>query len=131
MAPQNHSWELGRCSSMATPLIRWGSRPMTRSSSILATGRISSSATMRRALPLVMPESRIHGNERQVEMHVVEGQTPMLLSGKWLYEQEAIVDFKRGQALFPKITTGDILQLERAQTHHLLLPIMAFLGNES
>ena len=73
----------------------------------------------------------IHGNERQVEMHVLKAkQTPMLLSGKWLYEQEAVVDFKRGQALFPKIT-GEILQLDRAQTHHLLLPVTAFLGNES
>ena len=72
----------------------------------------------------------IHGREQELEAHVVEGPTPLLLSSKWLYEQEAIIDFKRGQALLPKIT-NEVLQLERASTYHLLLPVTAFQGHEA
>ena len=54
----------------------------------------------------------------------------MLLFGKWLYEQEAVVDFKSGQAYLPKIS-DEIVQLERTPTFHLLLPVTAFHGNDS
>ena len=40
----------------------------------------------------------------------MEGQTPMLLSSNWLYDQEFIIDFKTGQALLPKISNG-LIQL--------------------
>ena len=70
----------------------------------------------------------INGVEEKIGMHVVEGPTPMLLSGRWLYEQEAIIDFKRGQAVFPKLGSS-VIQLERTATHHLRLPVTAFAGN--
>ncbi|CAE7745408.1 unnamed protein product, partial [Symbiodinium sp. CCMP2456] len=82
------------------------------------------------ALGLAKVTAGIHGQEQAIKMHIVEGGTPMLLSSKWLYDQEAIVDFKRGQAIFPKISS-EVIQLERAPTFHLLLPITAFGGNES
>ena len=70
----------------------------------------------------------IHGVEEKIGMHVVEGPMPMLLSGRWLYEQEAIINFKRGQAVFPKLGNS-VIQLERTATHHLRLPITAFAGH--
>ena len=71
----------------------------------------------------------IHGVEQPLDVHVVEGQTPLLLSSKWLYEQEAIIDFKTGQAILPKITS-QVVQLERAPTYHLLLPVTAYQGHD-
>ena len=71
----------------------------------------------------------IHGTEQPLQAHVVEGQTPLLLSSKWLYDQEAIIDFKKAQALLPKISS-EVIQLERAPTYHLLLPVTAFPGHE-
>ena len=72
----------------------------------------------------------IHGREHELDVHVVEGGTPMLLSGKWLWEQKAVVDFGLGQAYMPTFG-GRILQLERSATNHLMLPITAFEGNEA
>ena len=72
----------------------------------------------------------IHGLEQALEAHVVEGQTPFLLSSKWLYEQKAIVDFGAGQAFLPYIS-NEVVQLERAPTHHLLLPVTAFQGHDT
>ncbi|CAE7590731.1 unnamed protein product [Symbiodinium natans] len=71
----------------------------------------------------------IHGREQKLGMHVVEGQTPLLLSGKWLYEQKAIIDFGRGQAIFPFLGP-EVIQLERAATYHLLMPVTAFEGHD-
>ena len=48
---------------------------------------------MSEALGLATVTSGIDGQEKPLQMHVVEGQTPLLLSSKWLYEQGAIVDF--------------------------------------
>ena len=71
----------------------------------------------------------IDGQELQTDMHVVDGQTPLLLSSKWLYEQGALVDFRTGQAIFPRLG-NHVIQLERAPTYHLLLPVTAFQGND-
>ena len=49
----------------------------------------------------------IHGTEQSLEAHVI--------------------DFKTGQAVFTKISK-DVVQLERAPTYHLLLPVTAFQG---
>jgi hypothetical protein len=73
--------------------------------------------------------SGLAGAETTLEVHVVEGKTPFLLSSKWLYDQEAVIDFRRGQAWLPKISS-EIIQLERSPTYHLLLPLTAFAGNE-
>ena len=72
----------------------------------------------------------IHGTEQTVRMHVVEGQTPMLLSSKWLYDQEAVIDFRAGHAWFPKISK-EVIQLERAPTYHLMVPITASEDHEA
>ena len=71
----------------------------------------------------------IHGEEQKLKMHVVEGQTPLLLSSKWLYDQEAVIDFRKGQALLPKVSPEPI-QLERTSTYHLMLPVTAFAGHD-
>ena len=71
----------------------------------------------------------IDGQELQTDMHVVDGQTPLLLSSKWLYEQGALVDFRTGQAIFPRLG-NHVIQLEHAPTYHLLLPVTAFQGND-
>ena len=60
---------------------------------------------------------------------MIEGQTPFLLSSKWMCEQQGIVDFGTGQASLPKISNA-VVQPERAPTFHLLLPITAFQGND-
>ena len=67
------------------------------------------------------------GQEQTIEAHVVDGGTPMLLSSKWLYDPEAIINFKTGRALFPKISPQQV-QLERSYTFHLMLPLNAFGG---
>ena len=72
----------------------------------------------------------IHGVEQETRVHVVEGQTPLLLSSKWLYEQAAIIDFRTGQAILPKIS-HEVIQLERASTYHLLLPVTAYQGHDA
>ena len=65
----------------------------------------------------------IHGSETETEAHIVEGQS------RWLHDQQAIVDFGSGQAIFPKISK-EVVQLERAPTYHLLLPVTAFSGHD-
>ena len=81
------------------------------------------------ALGHVQMNVGIHGTEQCLEAHVLEGQTPLLLSSKWLYEQEAVIDFKTGHALLPKISS-EAIQLERAPTYHLLLPVTAYQGHQ-
>ena len=68
------------------------------------------------------------GKEQQVEAHVVPGNTPLLLSSRWLYDQEAVINFKTGKALFPKLSS-EVIQLERSPNYHLLMPLLAFGGN--
>lgn len=82
------------------------------------------------ALGLATINAGLCGSEAAVEMHVVEGATPFLLSSRWLYEQEAVINFKTGHALFPKLSDKQI-KLERAPTFHLLLPLTAFSGNKA
>ena len=81
------------------------------------------------ALGLARMTTGIHGRETETEAHVVEGQTPLLLSSRWIHDQRAVVDFGTGQAVFPKLSQ-EVVQLERAPTYHLLLPITAFFGHE-
>ena len=68
------------------------------------------------------------GKELALQAHLVEGPTPLLLSSKWLHDHAAVIDFQSGQARFD-FTDGKTIQLQRTQTHHLLLPIDAFMGN--
>lgn len=77
------------------------------------------------ALGLAHVRAGIAGTNMNVPMHVVEGQTPILLSSKWLEEQEAVINFKTGKARF-KFLGDQQIQLERADTNHLLLPLTRF-----
>lgn len=67
------------------------------------------------------------GRETEIEAHVVEGNTPLLLSSRFMYDQEITVDFKKGQAWFHQ--WQERVQLERASSYHLLLSILGFPGN--
>lgn len=80
------------------------------------------------SLGLAKVNAGVCGSEHAMDLHVVEGSTPFLLSSRWLWEQEAVINFKTGKAIFPKISDKQI-QLERAPTFHLLLPLTAFEGN--
>ena len=80
------------------------------------------------ALGLAKMSAGICGEERQLDVHVVEGSTPLLLSGKWLYDAGAVINFKTGRAVFTEISPREI-QLERAPSFHLLMPVTAFQGN--
>lgn len=76
------------------------------------------------ALGLASLTVGIAGVQVTLPIHIVEGQTPLLLSSKWLEEHEAIIDFKTGLAQFA--FTGKQIQLERASTNHLLLSLTEF-----
>lgn len=52
------------------------------------------------ALGLATIQVGVAGHELSVPIHIVEGQTPLLLSSQWLAETEAIIDFKTGEAQF-------------------------------
>ena len=69
------------------------------------------------------------GQEVQIEAHIVEGQTPLLLSAKFLMEHKVTIDHEAALAWFPNIGSEPI-QLERTPSYHLLLPILGFPGNK-
>ena len=81
------------------------------------------------ALGLAKMSAGICGEERQLDVHVVDGATPLLLSGKWLYDAGAVINFKTGRAIFTEISPREI-QLERAPSFHLMMPVTAFHGNQ-
>ena len=80
------------------------------------------------ALGLAQMTAGINGEDVKINVHIVEGQTPLLLSSRWLQEQEAIIDFATGTARF-KCTGDRTVQLERSSTNHLMLPINMFKEN--
>ena len=59
---------------------------------------------------------------------MVDGTAPLLLSSKFLYEHEVVVDFKEGHAYFPHLDVQ--AKLQRAPSYHLLLSILGFPGNK-
>lgn len=67
----------------------------------------------------------LFGKEYVIEAHVVDGSAPLLLSSKFLYQFEMMVDFKTGCAYMPGDPEREI-QLERAPSYHLLMPILDF-----
>ena len=81
------------------------------------------------ALGLAKMSAGTCGEERQLDVHVVDGATPLLLSGKWLYDAGAVINFKTGRAIFTEISPREI-QLERAPSFHLMMPVTAFHGNQ-
>ena len=81
-----------------------------------------------RAIGLAHLNIGLLGREVQIEAHVVEGPTPLLLSAKFLLEHRVSVDFSSGKAWFPD-GGNKPLQLERSPNYHLLLPVTGFAGN--
>ena len=65
---------------------------------------------------------------KEIEAHVVDGTAPLLLSSKFLYEHEVVVDFKEGHAYFPHLDVQ--AKLQQAPSYHLLLSILGFPGNK-
>ena len=80
------------------------------------------------ALGLAKINIGLMGQEYVLEAHVVEGATPLLLSAKVMYEWGLQVDFKTGLAVFND-RNGEQVQLERAPSYHLLMPIDRFAGH--
>ena len=66
----------------------------------------------------------------KIPIHVVKGQTPTLLSSRWLEEHSAVIDFKSQKAQYGFLN-GASLQLERSRTNHLLLPMTTFARDSS
>lgn len=60
----------------------------------------------------------------------MEGATPFLLSAKFLADQNASVNFRTGVANFRKISDQHF-QLSRTAGGHLVIPLLAFAGNET
>ena len=81
------------------------------------------------ALGLAKVNAGICGQEQRLDIHVVEGATPLLLSGRWLYDVGAVLNFRTGRACFTEISKAEV-QLERAPAFHLMMPVNAFGGNE-
>jgi hypothetical protein len=80
-----------------------------------------------KALALAHLNLGVLGNEMMVDVHVVEGSTPLLLSAKFLYDSRATIDFRKGTAVFEGIN-HEAYQLERSPGNHLLLPVTVFGG---
>ncbi len=71
----------------------------------------------------------IFGQEVEVEVHLVEGRTPFLLSARFLADMNATVNFRTGTVVLKRISSQHF-QLERTSGNHLVLPITAFPGHE-
>ena len=80
-----------------------------------------------KALGLAHLNLGILGEEMSLEVHVIEGTTPLLLSAKFLYDVNASINFRTGVAVFQKFGKKPFL-LERGPGNHLLLPVTAYGG---
>ena len=60
---------------------------------------------------------------------MVEGVTPFLLSAKLLYDMDATINFRKGIAVFRKLSDQQFL-LERSSSNHLLLPRRPLLAEQ-
>ena len=69
----------------------------------------------------------ILGTEIVLDVHIVDGGTPLLLSAKFLYDAKAKIDFRTGEASFGNISDQKCI-LDRSPGNHLLLSITAFGG---
>lgn len=69
----------------------------------------------------------IFGYEVEAEVHLVEGNTPFLLSARFLADLNATVNFRTGAPVFRRVSEKHF-QLERTSGNHLVIPILAFAG---
>lgn len=70
----------------------------------------------------------LFGRQFELDIHIVEGHTPMLLSAKFLTDVNALIDFRTGIAKFRNISSQQY-RLERTPGGHLVIPVLAFCGN--
>ena len=70
------------------------------------------------------------GHQLEIEVHVVEGATPFLLSAKFLADVNASINFRTGVAVFKKLSVQQYL-LDRTAGGHLTIPLLGYPGNES
>lgn len=80
-----------------------------------------------RSLGVVHLTVGILGIQMILDIHIVDGGTPLLLSAKWLYDMRAHVDFRAGEALFETLSDK-----KEKRTHgpgnHLMLSFPSFGG---
>ena len=69
------------------------------------------------------------GQQVPIQAHLVEGGTPFLLSSKFLYDMDATINFRSGVAVFKTLSSRQF-KLERTPSHHLMVPLTAFAGND-
>jgi len=72
----------------------------------------------------------LFGHQLEVEVHLVEGATPFLLSAKFLADLNATVNFRNGAAVFRKLSNEQYV-LSRTAGGHLAAPLLAYAGNAS
>ena len=79
------------------------------------------------ALGVVHFSAGILGKFVSITAHIVEGNTPLLLSARFLAEHKCMLDFRTGEASFGKISE-DRVKLQRGAGGHFLLPLVDFPG---
>ena len=72
----------------------------------------------------------LFGHQLEIEVHLVEGATPFLLSAKFLADLNATVNFRNGTAVFRKLSSDQYV-LPRTAGGHLAVPLLAYAGNAS
>lgn len=65
------------------------------------------------------------GCEFVIDVHIVDGGTPLLLSARFLYDLKAQIDFRSGEAMFPTLAREKCV-LVRCPGNHLMLSVVNF-----
>ena len=79
------------------------------------------------ALGVVHFSAGIMGKFVPITAHIVEGNTPLLLSARFLAEHKCLLEFRSGEASFGKIS-DERVKLQRGAGGHFLLDIVDFPG---
>lgn len=74
----------------------------------------------------------LFGREKQIEVHVIDGSAPFLLSSKFMYENNIVVDFRDGMVAMNDEDGNEIrwVKLERAPSYHLMMSILDYPGRK-
>lgn len=83
-----------------------------------------------KSIGLVHMTIGIMGCEFVIDVHIVDGGTPLLLSARFLYDLKAQIDFRSGEAFFPTLACEKCV-LERSPGNHLMLSIVNFKGSHA
>ena len=90
-------------------------------------------SAMSEAIGLAKVTVGLFGKEKQIEVHVIEGSAPFLLSSKFTYENNIVVDFREGLVTMNVEGPEEDIQwkkLERAPSYHLMMSILDFPGRQ-